>query len=52
MEFRMCFLTDEKNFTAVIIGATMYGSTSVRRVVHTLTPNRTYKRQPLSGTFN
>ena len=33
-------------------GATMYGRTSVRWIVHTLTPNRTYERQPLSGTFN
>ena len=45
-------LTHEKNFTAVIISyisisATMYGSTSVRWIVHTITLKRTYELQPV-----
>ena len=30
----------------------MYGSTSVRWIVHTLVSNRTYECQPLSGAFD
>ena len=43
------FLTREKNFTTAIIvkGATMYGSTSIRWIVHTITLKRTYKQQPV-----
>ena len=30
----------------------IYGSTSVRWIVRTLMPNRTYECQPLSGAFD
>ena len=43
-----CFLTVIIDY--ISIGATMYSSTSVRWIVHTLMPNRTYEWQPESGT--
>ena len=56
---QMCFLTHKKNFIAVIIlyisircyNVYVYGSISVRWIVHTLMLNRTYKRQSLCGVF-